>query len=645
MASPIPEWQTEEIVEDVPEFLGGKRREVPVEMVRHRGRVPPKKNIKNSVSPKAIVEIQTFECQAIEDDLATDSLCAPSPLTLEIGAAKPTSKSSSSTATNTTTASPPNRPFLSVRASPDRAAVASPAPSGVSAPTTAKTGQATVSAATTTAAAVQPRPPATRMQRQVSANPRQVTPSKLISGTPNLLSPSMNDVIEQPPTTTTRRIAPRASTTTRTPPSSSSGGPGTAAAAQSAPAPSPPSARSLDNESNNNSSHHSSASSLDASGPRRVSPNPVSAPVGQSIPVLRRDISAPNPGQNGNDTNGGKGGGEVPRKAYSADVPSPLAAKQTRPTPAPRGRVAMAPVKPPTPATTAATGTAPQPASRSRTAPRSLPASAAAVTRTPLSAGDVGKADAALQPPRAAAASPEVAAATQRQREANAEKGRPGGPVGLPDVLPQQQIQRPSGDAGDYGFDDLFASASGGLPVSEQEPRLVQQKTRTQNVNNSMASSAGYSVLRGAFDSYATMDFNSTLPSLANLNGTLNGTTNGSRVNSARPANMMTVNGATALRAKGPFVRGASAQRRQPGAGPVPVRGRAAAATPDDNAVSNPLASEAVKQATQRRIAVTAPRTTPEADEADGEGHDKHRKRAPQTKRELRRRSTEFEKV
>jgi hypothetical protein len=205
-----------------------------------------------------------------------------------------------------------------------------------------------------------------------------------------------------------------------------------------------------------------------------------------------------------------------------------------------------------------------------------------------------------------------------------------------------------------YTENELLLTAGAAPTVSDHEPRRAKQGG-TRNVNSSMMSSAGYSVLRGAYDSHASLEFGSALPSLGTWNATQASTVAGSHVNFSRPPNMMTMNSATALRAKSSFAR-ANSSKRQPQAGGAAVRDSdATSSTPTpapraspDNAAhrqSPQRASRGGAGASNARNATLDDTSDSGALGIDDSAHDKHRKRAPQTKRELRRRSTEFEKV
>lgn len=593
MSNAFPEWQTEEIVEDVEDFLGGKK-ELPPAPVRHCGRTPPKKNTKNSMNPKAIVAIQCSECQAIEDDLITESLGAPSPLILEIDSVKPATKAANRGADH-------NHSIIAVH--------------------DVNTGSSSK----------RPQPPPKRPPGQLAANPRQLTvlisttvaaASKSISSTTNCVSPSRNEVGAPPPLPYTSATA------------------GAAAVAKPSPLPSTlglrrsgntklsPSVGSLDEYSS------SVATNTDSSS--RKATQPYSALAMQPIPTMRRDVSAPAQDQ-------GKGT-HLSRNTLSVNTAADGSARHSGNTVAPVKPALLTPAgsgdgsagaratAATAPATSAVAAVArPQPVFRSRTVPRTTTTTSTAIPVTTATVAGEAKLRTTVQPPpsRSAASSPDIASPMQQQQSTDTP------------TLPQIGVENTSKETekGEYTEDELFPRECL-LPVSEYEPCKVKRSTCC--LNNSMMSSVGYSVLRGAYDSYATLDFGSTLPSLVNLSTTHGSAVAGSRAGSVRAANLMTVNNATALRAKGPFPRVSSATRRPQANGARPPHTGASQATTDDVTPGNVRSSKPDKKMDAG---------TPELGEDDYNAYNRHckrapkTKRAPQTKRELRRRNIDFEKM
>ncbi|KPA86514.1 hypothetical protein ABB37_00660 [Leptomonas pyrrhocoris] len=654
MTSAFPEWQGEEIVEDVPEFLDGKKRELPAAMVRHRGRVPPKKSARNSASPKVTVDIHTFECQAIDDDLATESLGGPSPLNLEIDLSKPAHKAPN----NTTITAAVSSARVMRDAAPERGPALKAASNGTNDCSDSSTQ------ASSSNSSNRQRPPPTRTLGQLRTNPRHVTlpsatMSKSINGTPNRLSPSMNDV-DEPPRALAATVVPTEAAATLPPPPSPTTATTTTTSATIKPAQTPVTHawRHVNNKKSSSPSLDSDCESTSGiNSPTDSSPSksalPFSAPAGQHIPTSLRDVV---PVAAATSAPGHRQSVLSPRKSYSTEVAAPLAVKQDLPALATARQLdaarRVAPVKPSLLAAAGsgaatATALAPQPASRSRTVSQaegttaSVPSTGSSATKT--------RVNATASSGRATAVSRELSRCSTRPRPVN----EPAKQIDLP-TLPLMSTNTHKSNNTNYSGKDKVNNGAGDghvggeashkdveVPVSEQEPSTARRSTHT--VNSSLMSSTGYSVLRGAFDSHATFDFGATLPSVAGLNASQGPTVSGGRVASARPPNMMVVNDATALRARTSFVRAGSIHRKPQTNGtsgrdgPVPstsanVAGRR----------SSTPASRAARCASHDR---SPSAKTPEGAEDDSEVHDKHRKRAPQTKRELRRRNTEFEKV
>ncbi|KPI86488.1 hypothetical protein ABL78_4428 [Leptomonas seymouri] len=613
MTSAFPEWQAEEIVEDVPEFLDGKRRDLPVALVRHRGRIPPKRSARNSLSPRFTVDVQTLECQSIADELIIDSLGAPSPLNLQVDSGKPPEDAERNA---TIAASSQAKDARRVGLLPDGLKRRSSAVKGTICERDNYRGNRDNNDTINKSNHYRLQPPATRAQDKLPDKPLHGTtpvtnPSKSTNSMSNRSSLLINNTNKQ-----LRSLAvaapstcPTTTITTAVKPSPQSPSVGLKPISNMK---STPSLDSLDECA-------SSISSTDSGWDKDALP--FSAPAGQCIPAIRRDLSAPAPR--------GREGSGFPHATFSVDIPAALTADPGRPplatarqldntrhmapTAANDSDCRSVPVKPKLLASCGGDAAActPQPSPCSRKLPQKTSTTALPSTT-----------------------SKEVKLASMQP---------------LPPMLPNNKSNITSGSknkvtpanaVGDSRTEEARAYSYGDLLLGEQESRSVGQSTR--KLSNSVASSAGYSVCRDFFDSYATLDLGSTLPSMACTATTRGATAAISPSGSVRPQNMMAANGATALRAKSSFARLNSIRRKALESGAPGQCGTAQPTADNAQEAQMPKPACAAAKCTSQD---ERPGTGIKEEAEDKDVHDKHRKRAPQTKRTLRRRNTEFEKL